>query len=43
MSVEHGGAKEVWADGNTKPLQRAGFRSFRSKIIGIPEDYNDEA
>ena len=41
--VEHRGTKEIWADGNTKPLQGAGFRLFRSKIMGIPEDYDDEA
>ena len=28
---------------NTKPLQGAGFRLFRSKIMGIPENYDDEA
>ena len=41
--VEHWGTKEMWADGNAKPLQGAGFRLFRSKIMGIPEDYNDGA
>ena len=34
---------KMWADGNTKPLQGAGFRSFQSKIMGIPEDYEDDA
>ena len=33
----------MWADGNTKPLQGAGFRVFRSKVMGIPENYDDEA
>ena len=33
----------MWADGNTKPLQGAGFRLFRSKVMGIPEEYDDEA
>ena len=33
----------MWADGNTKSLQEAGFRLFRSKVMGIPEDYDDEA
>ena len=41
--MEHRGTKEMWADGNTKPLQRAGFRLFRSKIMGIPENYDDAA
>ena len=39
VSVEHQGTKEMEVDGNTKPLQGAGFRLFRSKIMGIPEDY----
>ena len=39
VSVEHQGTMEMWADGNTKPLQGAGFRLFRSKIMGIPENY----
>ena len=43
LSVEHRGTKEMWADGNTKPLQGIGFRSFRSKIMRIPEDYDDDA
>ena len=43
MAVEHRGTKEMWADGNTKPLQGAGFRLFRPKVMGIPEDYDDEA
>ena len=37
------GTEEMWADGNTKPLQGAGFRVFRSKVMGIPENYDDEA
>ena len=41
ISVEHLGIKEMWADGNTKPLQGAGFRLFRSKIMGISENYDD--
>ena len=43
MAVEHRGTKEMWADGNTKPLQGAGFRTFRSKVMGMSEDYNDDA
>ena len=43
VSVEHGGTKEMWADGKTKPLQGEGFRLFRSKVMGIPENYDDEA
>ena len=36
VCVEHRGSKEMWADSNTKPLQGAGFRLFRSKVMGIP-------
>ena len=43
VSVEHRGTEEMWADGDTKSLQGAGFRLFRPKIMGIPEDYDDEA
>ena len=43
VSVEHRETKEMWADGNTKPLQCAGFRLLRSKFMGIPEDYDDDA
>ena len=43
VTVEHRGTKEMWADGNTKPLQGAGFRTFRSKTMGVPEDYDDDA
>ena len=41
--VEHRGTEEIWADGNTKPLQGAGFRLFRSKVMGTPEDHDDDA
>ena len=43
VTVEHRGTKEMWANGNTKPLQGAGFRTFRSRAMGIPENYNDDA
>ena len=36
VAVEHRGTNEMWADGNTKPLQGAGFRTLRSKTMGIP-------
>ena len=42
VTVEHRGTKEMWADGNTKPLQGAGFRTFRSKLMGLPENYDDD-
>ena len=31
----------MWADGNTKPLQGNGFRLFRSVLMGIQPDHND--
>ena len=43
VTVEHSGTEEMWADGNSKPLQGAGLRLFRSKVMGILEDYNDDA
>ena len=43
VSVEHRGTKEMWEDDNTRPLQGAGFRLFRSKIMGVTENYDDEA
>ena len=43
ITVEHRGTKEMWADGNTKALQGSGFRIFRSKIMGIQENYDDDA
>ena len=33
----------MWEGGNTKPLQGTGFRLFWSEVMGIPEDYDDEA
>ena len=42
VSEEHRGTKEMWAVGNTKPLQVVGFMLFRSKGTGIPENYDDE-
>ena len=43
VTIEHRGRKEMWADGNTEPLQGVGFRTFRSKAMGIPENYDDNA
>ena len=42
VAVEHRGTKEMWADGNTKPLQGAEFRLFRSKVMGISVNYDDD-
>ena len=43
VSVEHRVTEEMWVDGNIKSLQGAEFRLFRSKVMGIPENYDDEA
>ena len=32
----------MWQDGNTKPLQGSGFRTFWLKTMGIPENYDDD-
>ena len=32
----------IWADDNIKPLQGNWFQLFRSLLIGIPPDYNDD-
>ena len=31
----------MWADGNTKLPQGSGFRLFRSVLLGIPPEYDD--
>ena len=42
LAVQHRGTELLWADGNTKPLQGNGFRLFRSVLMGIQPDYNDD-
>ena len=41
VAVEYRRINETCSDGNTKPLQKAGFRMLGSKVIGTPEDYDD--
>ena len=41
--MEHRETEEIWAYGNTKPLQGTGIRLFRSKVMGILENYDDDA
>ena len=41
IQVEHRRTDQMWIDVNTKPLQGAKFREFRSKLMGIPENYVD--
>ena len=42
LTIKHRDMKLMWADGNTKPLQRDGLRRFRSVLMGISPDYNDD-
>jgi hypothetical protein len=42
IELEHCPTEEMWADMNTKPRQGRAFIVFRSMLMGIPEDYNDE-
>jgi hypothetical protein len=42
IELEHCPTEVMWADMNTKPRQGRAFIMFRSMLMGIPEDYNDE-
>jgi hypothetical protein len=42
LTVQHRGVALMWAGGNTKPLQGNGFSLFRSILMGIPPDYDDD-
>ena len=42
LTVQHRGTELMWADGNTKPLQGNGFRLFRSVLMGIQPDYDND-
>ena len=42
VTVEHRGTKEMLSDGNANPLQGVGFILFRSKTMGVPENYVDD-
>jgi hypothetical protein len=43
VRVEHCPTEEMWADINTKPRQGRGFMLFRSHLMGIDEEYDEEA
>ena len=43
LTVQQRGTALMWADGNTKPLQGNGSHLFRSVLMGIPPDYNNDA
>ena len=42
LEVQYAPTKEMWADVNTKPLQGQLFREMRSKLMGVPVDYDDD-
>ena len=42
LEVQYAPTKEMWADVNTKPLQGQLFKEMRSKLMGIPVDYDDD-
>ena len=42
VEIEHRGTKVMWADINTKPLQGKIFREFRSHLMGISVNYDDD-
>jgi hypothetical protein len=42
IDLEHCPTEEMWADVLTKPRQGKAWIVFRSMLMGIPEDYNDE-
>ena len=42
VKIQHRGTKVMWADVNTKPLQGQMFREFRSHLMGISVEYDDD-
>jgi hypothetical protein len=42
IELEHCPTEVMWADMNTKPRQGRAWIIFRSMLMGISEDYNDE-
>jgi hypothetical protein len=42
ITVEHCPTDQMWTDINTKPKQGLYFRTFRSRMMGIPVEYKDE-
>ena len=42
VEIQHRGTKVMWADVNTKPLQGQMFREFRSHLMGISVNYDDD-
>ena len=42
LEIRHKGTDDMWADMNTKPTQGKLFRTQRSKVMGVPADYDDD-
>ena len=42
LDICHLGTKYIWADVNIKPVQGAILRIFRSEMMGVPVEYNDD-
>ena len=42
LKIHHKGIDDMWADVNTKPTEGKRFRVMRRKVMGIPEDYDDD-
>ena len=42
LEIQHKGTDDMWADVNPKPTQGKRFRVMRGKVMGVPEEYDDE-
>ena len=42
LDIRHMGNKSMWADVNTKPVNGEIFRIFRSEMMGVPVEYDDD-
>ena len=42
LSIQHMGTKNIWANVNTKSVQRLLFRKFCHKLMGVPVEYDDD-
>ena len=42
VALQHCPTEEMWADMNTKPRQGRAWCLFRSKLMGVDEEYNDD-
>ena len=42
LEIHHMGNKSMWADVNTKPVHGELFRIFRSDMMGVPVEHDDD-